>query len=323
MPYSYSFIKGKKRYLTIKYLFVYYLQHNILIYRIFDMKTQLTDKELISLNHNGFIPGPEEDTAVFLARVARSTEASTFDDEAIPSSHYKKAFETTQSLFDHSPSWMSGFYSNESLAPWHGATTWIATDEEGITTSFIQLRKAFQHSERFLGIYHRDEILAHEAVHLGRSAFSGSSYEEIFAYMTSSSLLRRFLGPIASSLWSIILFFAVIFAILGIDIYLLATGNFATYETMMWAKLLPITMIASAIGRLFFLRRRLKRCVATLKKIITDPTKALAVAYRLTDDEIAAFAKNSPDEATTYSRDQRSLRWKMINVNYLQNKEEI
>ena len=45
------------------------------------------------------------------------------------------------------------------------------------------------------------EILAHEEVHILRAAFTEPQFEELLAYQTSSSPLRRFLGPLFQAPW--------------------------------------------------------------------------------------------------------------------------
>ena len=93
-------------------------------------------------------------------------------------------------------------FSNERLAPWHGGCAWIFQFAEGLpTAALIQLRQVFSRQPTFLGIYHRDELLTHELVHVGRMKFEEPRFEELFAYETSTSAFRRWFGPLIQASW--------------------------------------------------------------------------------------------------------------------------
>lgn len=106
----------------------------------------MTDEELLTYNHSGFIPGPEEDEEKFLRRVD-STKAAylKLGVAAIPSSHWDWVEKKLQDGFDFIPSCLPAFYSNRCLAPWQGAAAWVERDQ----ILAIQLREAFQKRDLF------------------------------------------------------------------------------------------------------------------------------------------------------------------------------
>lgn len=159
----------------------------------------MTDDELLLLNHSGFIPGPTESEEEFTQRIQSVKQAFLkLGDGAIPPSHWDWVRIQLQELFGFAPDSLPAFYSNRSLAPWQGAAAWV---ERGKIIA-IQLRSSFKKGS-FLGLYNRDEILGHEAVHAARSAFPRDRWDEYFAYMTSEKPWRRVLGPIIQEPWEV------------------------------------------------------------------------------------------------------------------------
>lgn len=289
----------------------------------------LNDQYLLELNRQGFVPGPGEDDKVYLERVSRSmSSASSVDniDYNLPFSAVNKVrhheqeggCEITRRLFDICPFWISAYYSNYALAPWHAATSWIITPEnQNCTVSFVQLRNHFANKSRYLKLYHRDEVLAHEFTHICRSAFPKSKYEEIYAYQTAKTPLRRFLGPIIASVIETWLFVVSILLVLAIDVWFLLAPNFSLLPLVTAVQLLPWVVLMSLFGRLLFRQWRYNRCVTHLKNCLGNERKAFAVAYRLIDDEIALFAKKHINiRKYVAEHKETSLRWKVLSLSY-------
>lgn len=234
----------------------------------------MTDEELLRLNQEGFIPGPGESEEAFLARV----QASRGDH--VPSEwvglHLRQ-------LFDFRPGCLPAFYSNRSLAPWQGAAVWI----EGRTVKAVQLRKALK-SGSYLGLYNRDEILAHEAVHAARAAFEESVNEEFFAYMTSQKKWRRVLGPIVRRPWEV--WPVLLGAVMG-----------AWMPVFYW-----VTTLWMGWGFVRLIRQH-----ACLRKAAKGLGKnARAILVRLTDQEIEQLAKGEKLKA------KEELRWRLLRLAY-------
>ncbi len=244
----------------------------------------MTDQELLALDQMGFIPGPNEDEASFLARIDQVKE-KFHKGQWIPTAHWDWVREFLGGLFNVKPLYICAFYSNRSLTPWQGAASWI----EGKTLHSIQLRKGLKKGS-YLKIYKREEILAHEAVHAMRSGFDENRYEEFFAYMTSESKWRKILGPILQRPWEAWPFLICLSAaIFWPPIYWGAT---------LWAFL--------GFTRLIRRHCTLKKAAAVIHDQVQDPRKTRAILFRLTDAEIEQLSRRE-----TLSEDN-SLRWRII-----------
>jgi hypothetical protein len=145
----------------------------------------------------GFLKGPCETEEAFALRIQNL--------QPVADASWAKAQARTRELFGFAIDWVPLEYSNKKLPFWEGAATWISKNGP----PRIQMREAFRKG-KYLG-YSRDEILAHESVHAARMAFDEPQFEEILAYQTSKSLLRRFLGPLFRRTGESALFMVAIF----------------------------------------------------------------------------------------------------------------
>ncbi|MFT4552621.1 MAG: hypothetical protein ACI9S8_001246 [Chlamydiales bacterium] len=297
------------------------------------MTTNISDSQLLEFNKQGFIPGPNEQSYHFLSRVKDSLHFANNIDEylesseelfpfraedKIPTQEKESAFHICKTLFDMAPSWVPAFYNNHDLSVWHGGSSWIPEVNEGSPIIFFQLRKAFKASSTYLWIYQRNEILSHEAVHVGRMAFHEPEFEEILAYRTSSSPLRRLLGPIIQSPEETMAFALIISFIVALDYFLLFTQNFSLYATAMWLKLIPLFLILYGLWRIWKLHRVFEKCLENLEALLSSKDKANAVIYRLTDKEIYRFSEDLSPTILQYAHENksRSLRWRLLNIAY-------
>lgn len=283
---------------------------------------------LLYYNEQGIIPGPAESEEDFFKRAEyclslkdslaeRLGKEFSFQ-EKIPENLWESPWKTTDVLYGIKPTWIPIFFSNHRLHFWHGGSAWIfQQNEETPTSSFFQLRRTFRHSDTYLGIYHRDEIIAHELCHVGRMLFEEPQYEEILAYQSSPSKLRRWLGPIVQSPWESALFVFLLFFILILDISILAVQP-DLFIAVSWVKLIPLGFIAYGCLRLSQRQYRFKKCLNHLNQALGTPLKANAVIYRLTDSEIEDFAKKSPEEILEFALKQTSFRWKLLQFAYIE-----
>lgn len=267
----------------------------------------MTDEELLQLNREGFIPGPKETEALFLERVNKTRERFR-KEGGIPRAQWEWAGLRVKELFDFEPIWLPVCYTDKGLAPWEGAAAWI---EEGAIHS-IQLREGLKKG-RYLGLYDRDEILAHEAVHGARAAFEECGNEEFFAYATSDKKWRRVLGPILKRNWEIWPFlFAGVGGVccqwMGIYWESFEIGADACFwMASMW--------IGLGFWRLIRHHRKLRKASKAALHWLGDPAKARAFLFRLTDREIEMVSKGVDLE--NYAKGQTCLRWKLIRLAYL------
>lgn len=204
-----------------------------------------SQEELARCNHRGLVIGPEENLEAFRARVDRAVTSSP-----IPLPLFGAAPDYIEFTDKKVPFWQAGY------AEGHRVTL----------------------SKRVP----KDELLAHEAVHVLRSEFNEPQFEEYFAYQTSKRWYRRFFGPMLKS---------------NLDV-----GIFVTASALALVHLAPFLIVLT-----FFLTRRLldgyfiKRAIKALAPLTSNP---LHLLVRMTDLEIrhcspALFENNT-------------LRWKQI-----------
>ena len=241
-----------------------------------------------SLNQRGFFPGPDETEGEFKERV-RMLKTSKAEDLGGPHALLK-------GLFGCEPDWVPVLYGNKGLSLWEGAATWI---EKGSVR--IQLKKGFKKGV-YLGLYRRDEVLAHELVHLARMAFDEPKFEEMFAYLTAKSKLRRLFGALFRRPFESTLFVVTAFLPLGA----LAFGS-AEWFPILWS--LPLLYFSFLAGRLTFARKTLSKCIKSLSTLVENP---LSLALRLTDKEIGLFSRKKPQEIEAYIEEQTSFRWQFL-----------
>jgi hypothetical protein len=90
------------------------------------------------------------------------------------------------------------FYSKKGLSLWHGAATFFEHNE-----GYIQLHPRLKNKKKLYGLYTKEEILAHEWIHITRGPLNAYWFEEVIAYQTSPNKLRRFLGPLFNPIESL------------------------------------------------------------------------------------------------------------------------
>lgn len=296
------------------------------------MDDQISDSQLLEFNKKGLIPGPREQSYHFLSRVRNTLQfANNFEDiiqddnsypfnlqNLIPGEVKKEAFNTSKELYDICPDWTPAVYSNHSLSLWHGGCAWIPDSLQANGSVFFQLRQSFKNSERFLWIYNRREILAHESSHTGRMAFKEPLFEELLAYRSSPSKFRKYLGPLIQRPEEASIFLILLGIIASLDVFFLTSDLFSLYYSFMYLKLLPILMLALFFWRTYRLQNTFSKCLNNLDSLLKDKKKANAVIYRLTDREIQKFSTQLPQKILQYANERKahSLRWRLIYLAY-------
>jgi len=222
----------------------------------------------------------------FLKRVAKVKQASS--EKQIPPAHLEWVRAHLNELFGFYPESLPTYYSNHKLMPWQAAVTWI---EPG-SSPIVQMREGLKKGS-YLGIYSREEILSHEAVHAFRSAFKDDRWEEYFAYMTSEKQWRKVLGPIVKNPWEIWPF--LIFCLGGLFF------PEAYFGAALWAIM--------GFWRLSIGHRTLAKAAKSLMKKMHDVSSVRGTLVRLTDKEIKDLAKDKPIG-------DHSLRWRVIRLAY-------
>ncbi|MDF2549076.1 MAG: hypothetical protein K0S07_143 [Chlamydiales bacterium] len=266
-------------------------------------------QELLELNRQGLILSPGEDLLSYEKRVA----ACWRDKTCAPS--LQKASLLVRRLFDIAPSWVEVVYSNKELPFWHGAQTWIEEEEEEgrflVRKVSIQLKERLEGKEFLFGYYPIEEILAHELAHAGRSALE-SRYEELFAYKTSKNPFRRWLGPLFSGKSAIGLLFITLFQPIALFLW----PEEAAWQLLILA-LNPL-FILFLLAKNALLHRTLNRAEAKCREILADPSQALHLLYRLSDEEIAFFSRQKKEAvlASLHALKSSDKRWELLHAAY-------
>lgn len=286
--------------------------------------------EMLKLNQLGLIPGPDEMEEEFLNRAqyclnlnsdltSQIKEGIPFTADLEASRFLQEAYPKTEKFFDMAPDWIPLFFSNYHLAPWHGGCAWIfQATEDSPPGALFQLRQAFRSQSKYLHLYNREDLIAHELAHVGRMTFQEPIFEEMLAYQTSSSSFQRWFGPIVQSSRESLMFVVVLALVFLVDFIFIVNGQYQAYASMMWLKLIPLGLIGYALLRLWRKHRVFNRCLDQLKKVLIDPTKSYGLMYRLKDQEIIDFASMNPEEIAKYAKEQNqtSLRWNVLLMAY-------
>lgn len=292
---------------------------------------QISDTELLDYNGRGIIPGPEENEEELKRRAAfcfdLPRELSTRIDPQLPfntndrgsPSLLDESYQRSRHVYDIAPDWVPLFFSNYELPLWLGGCAWIfQLDETTPTTAILQLRRSFNTSKRYLGLYQRDEVVTHEFSHIGRMAFEEPRFEELIAYKSSTHPLRRWLGPLAETPTESGLFVMTLIILFLLDLFFLSFGYLNALYHAMWFKLFPLGLLFLAFIRLWQKQQAFSSCIKNLDIALRDEHLANAVVYRLTDEEIQRFAKMTPEEIVNYASQnkEQSLRWRLIAIAY-------
>ena len=248
--------------------------------------------DLLQLNKEGFIAGPEEEKQAFFLRVDQTLAKAPTHPTPFPPDLQKQ--------YEINPTFLEVSYSNESLDAWEAGCTWIMDNR--VT---IQLRKQFKKASFWFGFFSKEEVLSHEAIHAVRMKFYEPMFEEVLAYSTSKHCWRRFLGPLFRS-----------------------TGetHFFLFFVLFGAFLFPwfpwIGFFCIFCPNVFFLFRlfRTQSLFHKAKKKIRKllGIEPLWVLLRLTDKEIRLFATQPTAVLEDFARKEKlkSVRWRQIYQSY-------
>lgn len=250
------------------------------------------EEDIVGLNRLGILAGPSEWKEAFFLRAKHTLYNEPSIKEKFP--------ESLSLLFDINPDYLEVEYTNEGISFWEGGCTWIWDNKVS-----IQLKKQFQSKDRFLRIYTKEEILAHEAVHAVRMKFHEPIFEEVLAYQTSKWAWRRFLGPLFRTPGESYLHFLFIFIGWGIALWNIQIGLGISFGA-------PIYFLS----RLFYTHIYFARAASKIRKI--SHLNPLWILLRLTDQEIKFFASSTIEEIEAYIRKNKtkSIRWQQICASY-------
>lgn len=287
------------------------------------MNTQAIESlPLTELDQLGFFPAPGEDETAFRTRLRQREQEYQELLAALKGNKKVEIFEGIEisNALAISPDIMAegkdltwnlyGFHGNRTpgfflTSPvgllWGGCSV----TEEGKTIPVIFLRNSFKKQKKWF-LYTRSELISHELCHAARTPLDGKILEEFFAYQTSDSALRRYLGNCFISQYDALYFLGPSLLVLLVQILRIFGG--------MALPILPFWILTAAGFFWLLLRNHLARRKYFRAKHFVEQsglTPGRAVLFRSTDKEINIFA--SGEKATRkFLAGANDLRWQII-----------
>lgn len=280
---------------------------------------------LVGLDSRGFLAGAEESMGDFLARVGRVRALyADFDAELakagsadifglfhvgatdrIAPEILSEVSAKTEELYGFSVEYVPGFYLHRGMGIFWGGCM-LGDPESGF--SVFMLRAAFRNRKKFLN-YRREELLAHELCHVARQSMNEPQLEEYFAYRTSASPLRRYLGNCFisdSDTWGFII--PVLLLPVAELIKLLWNPGFPAWIFWLAALVFPLWLLCRNARSRYLVNKALRNVASA------GASKPLAVLFRCTFSEVCALGKMSGREILQMAEKKRddSPRWAVI-----------
>ncbi len=278
------------------------------------------------LDAAGIIPGKDESEENFFHRAQRSfdvqrqlsnaliTEGGTTvfgeieitGDRRTDPAILEEAGVVTEQLYGFKVQHVPGFFLSGSVGLlWGGCLI----GDPDLDLSVFFLRDSFKNRKKWL-FYDRTELAAHELCHSARTALNEVMLEEYFAYRTSSSALRRYLGNCFIRDYDALLFV--------IPALFLPLAQFV--QMFFWPKM-PVFpfWIAALIYPVYLLVRnqRARNLVNRARKVLKNCgiTMAEAVLFRCVPQELDELSRlKDGDELVEYvnKKGETELRWRVI-----------
>ena len=205
--------------------------------------------------------------------------------EKIPSKIFAPAGKITEDLYDFKIDWVPGFYITPDFGMLFGGCAY--SFDPDFFSLFI-IRNSFKQKDKWL-IYSRNELMSHELCHVARFALKAHTYEEMFAYQTSTSGFRRKFGSMMRAAWETYLLMTILFTMLASQIYLITfKAKWMAEQTILnnpinWFYAVLFFFVSFLVLRQKKQNKSISRTLETLKNI-TDKPRALA--FRLSDEEL-------------------------------------
>ena len=286
---------------------------------------------IAELDAAGFMPLPGESEAEFTARangilachrdfdemLEEAGRLTIFDfvevskEDRIPAEIMEQAGDVTWDLYRFRAPHVPGFFLSRAVGMLWGGCLIGDPDER---FSFFLIRSSFRTRERWL-FYRRTELFAHELCHSMRMELHETSLEEYFAYQTSPSALRRYLGNCFIREWDAVLFVLpalLLFAATVVHDFLFS--GFPVWPFWILVFVYP----AYLLFRNARSRHVVKKAGRNLKKIgICD---VQAILFRCTREELVSLGKIScREDFDRYAAQmaEKELRWKIISERFI------
>lgn len=231
--------------------------------------------------------------------------------DRIPDEIIGEAEEVTDRLYSFRTRHVPGFFLSRDVGLlWGGC---MICDPDHPLSVFL-IRGAFRKRQRWL-FYNRRELLAHELCHSMRQALEEITLEEYFAYQTSPSRLRRYLGNCFirehDAVWFVIPALLLLLA--------QVVQSFWLPGLPVW----PFWPVALAYPAFLLIRNGISRRLvkrAAKKLAAFGVEKPPAVLFRLDREEIRRIgAMEQPGEFEQYAaeRKESDFRWAILYARFL------
>lgn len=284
----------------------------------------------VELDGAGFLPRRGESAEQFFRRVetilgihrefeaelAAAGEVGVYglqlrSQDRIPDEIIGEAEEVTDRLYSFRTRHVPGFFLSRDVGLlWGGC---MICDPDHPLSVFL-IRGAFRKRQRWL-FYNRRELLAHELCHSMRQSLEEITLEEYFAYQTSPSRLRRYLGNCFIREYDAIWFV--------IPALLLLLAQVAQSFWLPGLPVWPFWPVALAYPAFLLIRNGISRRLvkrAAKKLAAFGVEKPSAVLFRLDRGEIRRIgAMEQPGEFEQYAaeRKESDFRWAILCARFL------
>ena len=284
----------------------------------------------VELDGAGFLPRRGESAEQFFRRVetilgihrefeaelAAAGEVGVYglqlrSQDRIPDEIIGEAEEVTDRLYSFRTRHVPGFFLSRDVGLlWGGC---MICDPDHPLSVFL-IRGAFRKRQRWL-FYNRRELLAHELCHSMRQSLEEITLEEYFAYQTSPSRLRRYLGNCFIREYDAIWFV--------IPALLLLLAQVAQSFWLPGLPVWPFWPVALAYPAFLLIRTGISRRLvkrAAKKLAAFGVEKPSAVLFRLDRGEIRRIgAMERPGEFEQYAaeRKESDFRWAILCARFL------
>ncbi|WP_288593582.1 hypothetical protein [uncultured Victivallis sp.] len=252
----------------------------------------------------------------FEAELAAAGEVGVYglqlrSQDRIPDEIIGEAEEVTDRLYSFRTRHVPGFFLSRDVGLlWGGC---MICDPDHPLSVFL-IRGAFRKRQRWL-FYNRRELLAHELCHSMRQSLEEITLEEYFAYQTSPSRLRRYLGNCFIREYDAIWFV--------IPALLLLLAQVAQSFWLPGLPVWPFWPVALAYPAFLLIRNGISRRLvkrAAKKLVAFGVEKPSAVLFRLDRGEIRRIgAMERPGEFEQYAaeRKESDFRWAILYARFL------
>lgn len=252
----------------------------------------------------------------FEAELAAAGEVGVYglqlrSQDRIPDEIIGEAEEVTDRLYSFRTRHVPGFFLSRDVGLLWGGCMICDPDQP---LSVFLIRGAFRKRQRWL-FYNRRELLAHELCHSMRQSLEEITLEEYFAYQTSPSRLRRYLGNCFIREYDAIWFV--------IPALLLLLAQVAQSFWLPGLPVWPFWPVALAYPAFLLIRNGISRRLvkrAAKKLAAFGVEKPSAVLFRLDRGEIRRIgAMERPGEFEQYAaeRKESDFRWAILCARFL------